>query len=219
MARHLLNREVFFMSNSPTNSMPAVPSDNVFRLLLLESDETTARTILGFLEKTGFDCQAALSAEQGMALFKKQVPHLLIVPALTPNIDGHAFCRWVREHSTIPILMRGVADESAEVAAFKIGADDYLPAPLRPAVLMARVVAHLRRAYRYNAPPEPVENPFGLAMGEDVPEDALPAGWAECELCGHRAPRHVFEKEDIMGRMKLICPRCNESDHVIISID
>ncbi len=204
------------MATSPTNAMPAVPSDNVFRLLLLENDETTANTILSFLEKTGFDCQAAFSAEAGMALFKKQVPHLVILPALTPNIDGHAFCRWVREHSTIPILMRGVADESAEVAAFKIGADDYLPAPLRPAVLMARVVAHLRRAYRYNAPPE---NPFGLEVEADAPSNALPAGWAECELCGHRAPRRVFEKEDIMGRMKLICPRCNESDHVIISID
>lgn len=199
--------------------MPAVPSDNVFRLLLLEGDETTARTILGFLEKTGFDCQFAVDAETGMALFKTQVPHLLIMPALTPGIDGHAFCRWVRETSTIPILMRGVADESAEVSAFKIGADDYLAAPLRPAVLMARVVAHLRRAYRYNAAPEPVDNPFGLAMEDDAPADALPAGWAECELCGHRAPRRVFEKEDIMGRMKLLCPRCNESDHVIISID
>ena len=199
--------------------MPAVPLDNVFRLLLLENDETTANTILGFLEKTGFDCQSALSAEEGMALFKTQVPHLVIMPALTPNIDGHAFCRWIRENSKIPILMRGVADESAEVAAFKIGADDYLAAPLRPAVLMARVVAHLRRAYRYNAPPAPAENPFGLAMGEERPADALPAGWAECELCGHRAPRRVFEKEDIMGRMKLICPKCNESDHVIISID
>ena len=200
--------------------MPAAPSDNVFRLLLLEGDETTARTILAFLEKTGFDCRFAVDSEQGMVLFKQQIPHLVIMPALTPNIDGHAFCRWIREYSTIPILMRGVADESAEVAAFKIGADDYLPAPLRPAVLMARVVAHLRRAYRYNAPPAPADNPFGLPVeSDDVPANVLPAGWAECELCGHRAPRRIFEQEDMMGRMQLRCPRCNEPDHVIISID
>ena len=202
--------------------MPAAPDDNRFRLLLLENDETTANTILGFLEKTGFECHAAVDEEAGMELFDEIQPHLVIMPALTPNVDGHAFCRWIREKSKIPILMRGVADEGAEVGAFKIGADDYLPAPLRPAVLMARVVSHLRRAYRYNAPPEPVgpqDNPFGLPMDDDVPADALPAGWAECELCGHRAPRRVFEQEDLMGRMKLRCPRCNESDHVIISID
>ena len=199
--------------------MPAAPADNRFRLMLIESDETTARTILGFLEKTGFDCQFAIDAEQGMALFKRQVPHLAIIPALTPNFDGHEFCRWMREYSTIPVLMRGVSDEGAEVSAFKIGADDYLPAPLRPAILMARVVAHLRRAYRYNAPPAPTDNPFGLAMDDGAPADALPAGWAECELCGHRAPRRAFEKEDMLGRMKLICPSCRESDHVVISID
>ena len=201
--------------------MPPAPSDNRFRLLLLESDESTAKTLLGFLEKTGFDCFAATDAEKGMSLFDERQPHLVIMPALTANLDGHAFCRWIREKSTIPILMRGAADEGAEVAAFKIGADDYLPAPLRPAVLMARVVAHLRRAYRYNATAsaEKAANPFGLSVEEDVPEDALPAGWAECELCGHRGPRRTFEKEDIMGRMKLRCPKCNEKDHVIISID
>ncbi len=202
--------------------MPPAPSDNLFRLLLLESDESTANTLLGFLEKTGFDCFAATDSEEGMALFDERQPHLVIMPALTANIDGHAFCRWIREKSSIPVMMRGAADEGAEVAAFKIGADDYLPAPLRPTVLMARVVAQLRRAYRYNAVTAATEtpaNPFGLPVEEDAPEDALPAGWAECELCGHRGPRRTFEKEDIMGRMKLRCPKCNEKDHVIISID
>ena len=206
---------------STAGSMPTAPDDNRFRLLLLESDETTANTLLGFLAKTGFDCHAATDSEEGMRIFDELKPHLVIMPALTANIDGHAFCRWIREQSKIPIMMRGAADESAEVGAFKIGADDYLPAPLRPAVLMARVVAHLRRAYRYNAPPEPAstENPFGLPLESEAPADALPAGWAECELCGHRGPRRTFEKEDAMGRMKLRCPKCNEKDHVIISID
>ena len=202
--------------------MPAAPADNRFRLLLLESDETTARVMLGFLEKTGFECHAAIDSETGMEVFEQSQPHLIIMPALTVGVDGHAFCRWVRESSTIPILMRGAADEGAEVAAFKIGADDYLAAPLRPAVLMARVVAHLRRAYRYNAPlePEVMENPFGLPVEtEDSLANPLPAGWAECELCGFRGPRTRFEKEDMMGRLKMICPSCKESDHVIISID
>lgn len=202
--------------------MPPAPSDNRFRLLLLEADETTAQTLLGFLEKTGFECRHATDSETGMEVFKQLVPHIVIMPALAPNLDGHVFCRWIRGENeiTIPILMRGAADEAAEVAAFKIGADDYLPAPLRPAVLMARVVAHLRRAYRYNAPPEPQANPFGLPVeDEDTVENALPRGWAECELCGFRAPRPQFEKEDIMGNVKLNCPSCRESDHVIISID
>ena len=106
--------------------MPAAPSDNRFRLLLLENDATTVNMILGFLEKTGFECYAATDSETGMERFAEIKPHLVIMPALSANIDGHAFCRWIREQSKIPILMRGAADETAEVSAFKIGADDYL---------------------------------------------------------------------------------------------
>ena len=117
--------------------------------------------------------------------------------------------------------MRGAADETAEVGAFKIGADDYLAAPLRPAVLMAA------RGFFASAPRLPLQraahhNRQSVRLARRKrrsPPTPLPAGWAECELCGHRGPRRTFEKEDAMGRMKLRCGKCGEADHVIISID
>ena len=106
---------------------------------------------------------------------------------------------------------------------FKIGADDYLGAPLRPAIsdgARRRPSAPrlpLQHAARFGAPGQPVR--IARRRRRHTPENALPSGWAECELCGFRAPRPRFEKEDLMGRMKLQCPSCRESDHVIISID
>ena len=82
--------------------MPPAPEDNRFRLLLLEADETTAQILLGFLEKTGFECRHATDSETGMEVFRELIPHIVIMPALTPNVDGHAFCRWIREEFDDP---------------------------------------------------------------------------------------------------------------------
>lgn len=205
-------------STQPVLSLPEAPSDNRFRLLLLEPDETLSRQILGFLELTGFECHRAPDSESGMSAFIQTRPHLLLTEASTDSIDGHAFCRWVREKNGIPVLMLGPADEASEVAAFKVGADDYLASPLRPAVLMARVVAHLRRAYRYNAPAK-IANPFGLPVDEETTEGQLASGWAECQRCSYRGPRWKFETEDLFGNAKMGCPNCKETDHIVFSLD
>lgn len=201
--------------------MPAAPSDNRFRLLLVQEDIDAARLILGFLGRTGFECFYAADSENALTAISELKPHLLLTQSLSERIDGSALCQYVREKSGIPILIFGPNDESAEVAAFKIGADDYIMSPLRPAILMARVVSSLRRAYRYNAPPTPTkaDNPFGLAVEETETGGTLPSGWARCDTCGYAGPRLKFEQEDMLGDLKMRCPNCNSTEHVVISLD
>ena len=205
-------------SDSPSLTLPTAPPDNRFRLLLVQDDIAAARLILGFLGRTGFQCFYAADSEAALTALGELKPHLLLAQNSSERIDGTSLCRYVREKSGIPILLFGPSDESIEVAAFKIGADDYMASPLRPAILMARVVASLRRAYRYNAPPK-FENPFGLEMDESESEGSLPSGWARCDTCGYAGPRQKFEKEDRMGDIKMSCPNCKSTEHVVISLD
>ena len=209
------------MATAPSTSLvlPPAPPDNRFRILLLEDDAEFAAQILGFLARTGFECHHATEYSSGQHTFADLQPHLLLCEAQSAGIDGLAFCRWVREASGVPVMMMGASHEPSEIDALKTGADDYIALPLRPAALMARVVAQLRRAYRYNAPPKTYENPFGLPVEDEETTGALPAGWAACELCGHQAPRLQFEKEDLWGNIKMVCPSCRSSEHVVISID
>jgi CheY-like chemotaxis protein len=205
-------------------NLPTAPEDNRFRLLLIEDNEEAARLILSFLERTGFDCRHAGDAEIGMDVFNDLKPHIVLAEYSSAHVDGQALCRWVREKSAIPIILFGPSDQSAEVVAFKVGADDYLSQPLHPAVLMARVVSALRRAYRYNSPPKPAApaappNPFGLDVEEDEEDGILPSGWARCDTCGYAGPRLRFEKEDYMGDIKVTCPNCNSTEHVVFSLD
>lgn len=197
--------------------MPEAPGDNRFRLLVLESDESLGGQILSFLERTGFGCFYASDAESGKTAFIENRPHLLVLG--TGEISSDDFCRWVRATNSIPILVIGPADDGAEIGALKIGADDYICLPLRPTILMARVVSALRRAYRYNAPPK-TTNPFDFDEGDTTPSGArLPSGWAHCELCDYRGPRTKFEGEDFLGNPKIMCPNCKETEHIVFSID
>ncbi|RYG67520.1 response regulator [bacterium] len=199
-------------------TLPAAPEDNRFRLLLVEDDSEKARLILSFLERTGFDCRLAGDADIAMTTFSDLRPHMLLTEFASASVDGQALCRWVREKSAIPIMAFGPKDESAEVVAFKLGADDYLANPLHPAVLMARVVSSLRRAYRYNTPPKP-DNPFGLEVEDAEGEGILPSGWARCDTCGYAGPRSKFEQEDYIGEIKVKCPNCKSTEHVVFSLD
>ncbi len=205
-------------ASTPSLLLPPAPPDGRFRVLLLEDDANFAGQILSFLARTGFDCQHASDFASGQLTFNQLQPHLLLCEAKSAGMDGLAFCRWVRETNAVPVVMMGQNDEASEIAALKTGADDYITLPLRPASLMARVVAQLRRAYRYNPQPK-FENPFGLPVDDEETTGKLPSGWASCELCGYQGPRTKYEKEDWLGNIKMICPNCKSSDHIVISID
>jgi len=204
---------------APTLFLPPAPPDNRFRVLLVEDNVEFAEKVLAVLARTGFDCRMVTDSSTAMSAFSQVQPHLLLCEAQSAGVDGLAFCQWARESSSVPVVMRGPNDEAAEIAALKIGADDYIALPLRPAALLARVVAQLRRAPRYNAPCPKPDNPFGLPVEDEEPGRVLPAGWAECELCGYAGPRKKYEKEDWLGNTKMTCPNCKSSQHVVISID
>jgi two-component system KDP operon response regulator KdpE len=78
----------------------------------------------------------------------------LILDVMMPRMDGLEVCRRVRERSTVPIIVLTAMDaESDKVAAFDLGADDYLCKPFSVEELLARVRAVLRRADWYAQPP------------------------------------------------------------------
>ncbi len=72
---------------------------------------------------------------------------LLILDLMMPRMDGLEVCRRVREKSIVPIIVLSALDaERDKVAAFGLGADDYLTKPFGVEELLARIHAVLRRA-------------------------------------------------------------------------
>ena len=72
---------------------------------------------------------------------------VLLLDLMLPDANGLDLCRWVRERSTLPVIMlTAQGDPASRIVGLELGADDYLPKPFEPRELVARINALLRRA-------------------------------------------------------------------------
>ncbi len=190
-------------------SLPTPPDSGKFRVLVVEDDGNIARLILTTLTRAGFECRYAPDGNEGLAAFKESNPHLVLTDIMMPGMNGQELVLKIRETSKVPIIMMTAADsEDAQLAGFKGGADDYVPKPFNPKMMTARVIAHLRRVYRYDYQEEK----------ETKKESSIPAGWAQCQGCGYMGPRERFRTGTRDGDPVTICPVCSQEERIAYSI-
>jgi len=126
--------------------------DVASRVLVVESDGQTAAMAQGCLTRAGFSVRVSTSRRQAMSWVDRSWPDLVVLDARLPGEDGMAFPR-LRACTDVPVVMispRG--DEHERAWGLQQGADDFVPNPLWPDELVARVRGVLRRA-RPPAPP------------------------------------------------------------------
>src|SRR6266540_1902485 len=113
-----------------------------------------------YLERDGFQVQAANNGERAAELAKTWGPEVIVLDLMLPGTDGIEACRQIRTFSDAYIVMLTArAEEVDKLIGLSIGADDYLTKPFSPRELVARIRAMLRRpraAPSTNRPPEPV---------------------------------------------------------------
>jgi DNA-binding response OmpR family regulator len=117
------------------------------KLLIVDDEPTIVETIELKMRKEGFTTFTADSAEEGMRLFRRVRPDLIILDIMLPNRSGFDLCRAVRKDADTPIIFVSArADELDRVKGLELGADDYVIKPFNLSELAARVKAVLRRA-------------------------------------------------------------------------
>lgn len=203
-------------------ALPAPPESGKFRVLVVEDDPGIARLILATLTRSGFDCRYAPDGHEGWTAFRESDPHLVLTDIMMPRMSGHELCQKIRESSTVPIIMMTAADsEEAQLQGFKGGADDYVPKPFNPKLMTARVIAHLRRVYRYDlneAASASTEKTAVTSAKETIKEPSVPAGWGQCQSCDYMGPRDRFVTQMQDGDPVTICPACGQAERVAYSI-
>ena len=123
-------------------------------LILVVDDEPRMRRFIRMnLELEGY---RVIEAENGLDALEKvrvNLPHLVILDVMMPELDGFETLSMLREISRIPVIMLTVqADEEDKVRGLELGADDYVTKPFGTRELTSRVRAVLRRT---EGPPEP----------------------------------------------------------------
>jgi two-component system response regulator RegX3 len=116
-------------------------------ILLIEDEEAISEPLAAALGREGFDPVVAGTAAEGMELFERRSPDLVLLDVMLPDGDGRDLLRRIRETSRTPVVMltaRG--EETDRVLGLELGADDYVTKPFSAAELAARVRAVLRRS-------------------------------------------------------------------------
>lgn len=117
------------------------------KILIVDDETTILETIDLKLRKEGFTTFVAETAEDGMRLFRRVRPDLIVLDIMLPNRSGYDFCQAVRrDHNTPIIFLSARASDADRVKGLDLGADDYVTKPFNLAELAARVKAVLRRA-------------------------------------------------------------------------
>lgn len=117
----------------------------MFKIFLIEDDETIALGIKSFLLKNSYKVIHADNLKKGKELFKTDIDIILLDLNL-PDGSGFDFCHYVKEIKDIPIIFLTVRDEEGDIVkGLDIGGDDYITKPFKLSVLHSRITAVLRR--------------------------------------------------------------------------
>ncbi|MDO5794405.1 MAG: response regulator transcription factor [Turicibacter sp.] len=118
----------------------------MFKILLIEDEESVLEVFCAYLEKAGYQVLTATTAAEGLRLFYKNDIQLLILDLMLPDRSGELICKEIRQSSDVYIFML-TAKGSLEhrIEGLNLGADEYLVKPFSPRELVARVNALFRR--------------------------------------------------------------------------
>jgi two-component system alkaline phosphatase synthesis response regulator PhoP len=128
------------------------------RVLVVEDEPLTRRSLRAALLKGGFTVSEADSGEEALGLFDQDPPDVVILDIGLPGLNGFEVCQRIRsKREDTAILMLTVrADPEDKITGLELGADDYLVKPFNPGELVARIRAVLRRTAQRPPSDEPL---------------------------------------------------------------
>ncbi|QIG80412.1 response regulator [Stakelama tenebrarum] len=149
------------------------------KILIVEDDGPLRLLIARVLRDHGFEAVGVSNGAEMRPLIENGDIQLVVLDIMLPGTSGLDICRWLRGHSTVPIIIISArAQETDRIVGLELGADDYLSKPFGPEELVARVRAVLRRATGQVAPAprEPTLRFAGWIIDRDRRELTAPDG-------------------------------------------
>ncbi|MFN2134828.1 MAG: response regulator transcription factor [Candidatus Promineifilaceae bacterium] len=133
-------------------------------ILVVDDDALLRRSLSLQLEQVGYRASTAASAEDALALARRDRPDLILLDVGLPGMDGLDALRQFQQNDDIPVIfVTARRRELDTILGLELGADGYITKPFNPDVLLAHVKAVLRRSERQGGPPGEAEV---LAVGD-----------------------------------------------------
>lgn len=120
------------------------------KILIVDDEDRMRKLLKDFLSVKGYTILEAENGQKALDIYdmNKDIK-LILLDVMMPVLDGWSTLREIRKQSKVPVIMltaRG--EERDELFGFELGVDEYISKPFSPKILVARVEALLKRAYK-----------------------------------------------------------------------
>ena len=180
--------------------------------ILLVDDELDILEIVGYnLSQEGYQIITATNGKEAIAKAKKEIPQLIIMDVMMPEMDGMEACEKIRDmpelSNVIITFLTARSEDYSQVVGFDAGADDYITKPIKPKLLVSKVKALLRRLKSNDISAETL-NVGGIEINREEykiiknnKEIVLPRKEFELFYLLASQPGKVFKREEILDKV------------------
>jgi len=181
------------------------------KILLVDDEPDIIEIVRYNLEQVGYQIFSASDGLEALKVADKELPHLIILDVMMPNLNGIETCEKLRQDdrflNTIIMFLTARGEDYSFVAAFDVGADDYVTKPIKPKVLVSKVKGLLRR-FKEDIAPKTTLDFYNLVINReeyklliDGEESTLPRKEFELLYLLASKPGKVFKREVIMEKV------------------
>lgn len=181
------------------------------KILLVDDDPDIIELLEYNLKKEGYETASATDGVQAVEVAKIFKPDLILLDVMMPRQDGIETARQLRLlpdfKDTYILFLTARAEEYTEVAAFDVGADDYIVKPIKPRALVSRIKAVLRRDFQQTESDSVIEigqlviNRTNYSVNNNGVNLVMPK--KEFELLSFLAkhPNKVFNRDELLEKV------------------
>jgi len=178
------------------------------KVLVVDDEEPILELLKYNLEKNGYEVKTAQDGARAVDIARKFIPDLVLLDIMMPKMDGVETCRLLRDlpelQKMFVVFLTARSEEYSEVAAFDIGADDYITKPIKPRALMSRISALFRRDSKKSSPSSIITigdltiDRTSYTISVKGKEINLPKKEFELLYFLAQNPNKVFSREDLL---------------------
>lgn len=152
------------------------------RLLIVEDDSDISNMLRIYFTGLQYDVDIAARGTEALEKTRQNLPHLIVLDIMLPDIDGFEVCRRLRTNtrtSHVPIIFLTQKDErSDKLQGLELGADDYITKPFDIEELKLRVNRAITRAEQQSLTDPRSGLPSGRLIEEQLRRIIRLQGWA-----------------------------------------
>ncbi len=183
------------------------PNYGNYKILLVDDEEDIIEFLSYNLKREGFAVLVAFDGVEAVKIAKKELPHLILMDIMMPRMDGMTAVELIRNipelDNTFIVFLTARSEDYSQIAGFEAGADDYVTKPVKPKVLIKRIIALLRRSKKTEKKNESIErtgiviDPLRYVVIKGDKTISLPRKEFSVLYLLASKPNKVFRREEI----------------------